>query len=168
MLDPSRSKPISIEVRANIISYNSAISSCERRWQKALLIMAGLRDRGVSADVITFNSSISFLTLKVLNVLNPLVNLSAIFSGRFGELWGPQMGICRMGSDWFHFQPQWFEESSGTLNCVLSGDSLNEMVDFPVSYLWWHSRPCQSILIILIHWIPLRPIKTHRIPIKQH
>lgn len=51
------------QVKANIITYNSAISACEKRgrWQNAQLLMVQLKVCGLFADVITFNSTISCL-----------------------------------------------------------------------------------------------------------
>ena len=49
------------DVEANVVSFNAAISACEKRgeWQMARNLMNVLDQRGIEADGITLNASIS-------------------------------------------------------------------------------------------------------------
>ena len=48
-------------VTRDVISYNAAISACEKggQWQQALSLLSEMQDAGVTRNVISYNAAIS-------------------------------------------------------------------------------------------------------------
>ncbi len=52
---------VSAGIKADVISYNTAISACEKggQWQRALDLLERCEFAGIKPDVITYSSAIS-------------------------------------------------------------------------------------------------------------
>ena len=105
-------------IEPNVISYNSAISACEKgkQWEEALRLLQEMTDRGIEPDMFSYKSTIEacFIPGKYLNALSLVrqarkSGIFPIFATRNAPVWDLRGCVLSVG-------------------CMLIADSLLEVL----------------------------------------